>query len=100
MRRLTTYLLASLLGLAVFGALIGPETQTEKTIWFLAGITWPACGFMFYVTLGSLVVRLKRSVIVWVGGSVVFAPIGPFIAYFNMRRLVKKTLSENGGEAE
>ena len=38
----------------------------------------------FYIILGILAVKKKRSVVYWVGLSVITSPIGPIVAYFMM----------------
>jgi hypothetical protein len=47
-----------------------------------------AFGIGFYVALGVLANRLDRSWITWIGLTVITNPIGPFVAYFKMRKLV------------
>ncbi len=75
---------------------VGAESRTEKAAMAAGLLAWLIGGLMFYVSLADLVVRLNRSLIVWIGGSIVLAPIGPFVAYFNMRRLVKDTIRSQG----
>ena len=42
-------------------------------------------GFLaFYIILGIMAVKKKRSVVYWVGLSVITSPIGPIVAYFMM----------------
>lgn len=50
-------------------------------------------GLVFYVSLGMLAKRLGRSWIVWIGLTFITKPIGPFVAYFRMRRLVHNKLA-------
>lgn len=52
----------------------------------------------FYTFLGILAAKLKRSPIVWVGATFVFNPIGPFIAYGNMWRLVRAAVKATKSE--
>jgi hypothetical protein len=42
-------------------------------------------GLAFYIALGQLAARLGKSWILWVGLSIITAPVGPFIAYLMMR---------------
>lgn len=59
---------------------------------FVVWIILIVSGISFYVFLGILAVRMKRSPIVWVGTTFVFTPIGPFVAYYDMWRLVRKVV--------
>jgi hypothetical protein len=50
-------------------------------------------GIAFYVSLGMLAVRLGRSVVLWVGGSMLTSPFGPIFAYVHMQGLVRAQAS-------
>ena len=93
-RRLSWSLAASLLSFVavVIFAFNKPLVAALGPTAFVAWIVLIFSGISFYVFLGILAVRLKRSPIVWIGISFVFSPIGPFVAYYDMRRLVREVL--------
>lgn len=47
---------------------------------------------LFEVYLGILARRLNKSLIIWVGLSIITSPLGPYIAYYNMLQEVKNAL--------
>ncbi len=55
---------------------------------FLAVCVTVLCisGVTFYFYVGKLAATLGESPIVWVGGSIVTAPIGPIVVFFVMKR--------------
>lgn len=46
-------------------------------------------GLAFLVSLAILVKQFGKSLIIWVGGSMLTGPIGPLLAWGEMRKLVK-----------
>jgi len=44
----------------------------------------------FHIVLGIMAARLQRSLVLWVGATFITMPIGPIVAYINMRSLVMK----------
>jgi len=95
-----TFRLLGLCMLACYGAfvafmfaLFSPEAATLKSIRETLVLIMASGGLLFYVFLGVLVTKLKKSLLVWVGGAFVLAPLGPIVAYFGIKRLVAE--SEN-----
>lgn len=69
------------------------EMNPSVGLSFLQGISFLAdvvSGFGFYIYLGTLAKHLGKSWIVWVGVSVFTNPIGFFVAYFRMKKLVSE----------
>ena len=77
----------------VIAMMIASSEQTKGISPFegIAVLTWVISGLAFDISLGMLAKRLGRSWIVWVGLTLFTSPIGPFVAYFRMRRLVNNT---------
>jgi multidrug transporter EmrE-like cation transporter len=94
-RLLTASLLVSVGGAVCVLALPRPENNLDSLLSSLAFAAWVAGGVAFYVMLGVLASRLNRSPIVWVGAAFIFTPIGPLVAYFRMRSLIAKTLTQD-----
>lgn len=76
----------------VFAILIGDGKNKFEML--LVGLLYGSiiCLWIYLYYLGKLAGILKKSKIVWIGGSFVTAPIGPIVAYFSMANLVKKEL--------
>jgi hypothetical protein len=45
----------------------------------------------YLLYLWKLVKLFNKSILVWIGGAFVTAPIGPIITYYNMSKLVKNS---------
>jgi hypothetical protein len=86
MRDLTKYFAASYLSLFSGFAL---RSFSEK---LALGVVCIGCisVILYFVTLASMAKNLKRSPIYWVGGAIIFAPLGPILAYLNMWRVSSK----------
>jgi len=74
--------------IAFMFALFSPEADTLKSVREVLVLVIVSGGALFYVFLGILVKKLKKSLLVWVGGAFVLAPAGSIVAYFRMKRLV------------
>jgi len=96
LNRLTWSLVAAAGGFTTFIALAPWKDNENYVVNLLAGVAVLlsfVASIAFYVLLGTLAARLKRSVITWVGLSVITNPIGPIVAYFNMRGVVGEALA-------
>ena len=74
--------------IAFMFAFFSPEADTLKSVREILVLVMVAGGALFYVFLGVLATKLKKSLLVWVGGAFVLTPAGPIVAYFRMKRLV------------
>jgi len=75
----------------LFGVLNGSKQKYDFifVIMVLISIT---CSLLYLYYLGKLVDIYNKSRIVWIGGSIVTAPFGPIVAYFNMCNLIGKDI--------
>jgi hypothetical protein len=91
MRRLADAMTASMIVQLV--CMILPLFATTMSVGLAAAFlfTIVAAGIVFLVCLGVLASRLGKSWVLWVGMTVI-TPFGPFIAYFLMRKLVRKAI--------
>ena len=88
--------IASFASLMVFGMKVPAYERTHGAWEVLLGVlvlVWLVSGLGFYVYLVKLARRLGRSWIIWAGLAFITSPIGPFVAYFNMKELVARTLA-------
>ncbi|HSI21990.1 MAG TPA: hypothetical protein VK959_03100 [Methylophilaceae bacterium] len=87
MRDLTKYFAVSYLSLILAIATIEVSEKLALALVCIGVIS----GLLYYVTLATMATNLKRNPIYWVGGSIIFAPLGPILAYLNMWRLSSKS---------
>ncbi|APG25959.1 hypothetical protein [Syntrophotalea acetylenica] len=75
-----------ILGVSEDSGLINYEILTVAAIvlWLIIFIM----GILFIFSLGGLAGDLNRSGIVWIGLSIITAPIGPIVAFSMMRNIV------------
>lgn len=92
LRVLTNYFIGYI---SSFIAMILSAAFEVEIVFFLSLLIGVLSGLLFLIKLDTLALILKRSRIVWVGGSFIFAPLGLLIAYFNMRRIVNNQLNSN-----
>ena len=57
-------------------------TGPVSAVWALA---WIASGLAYIMFLGSLASAANKSVIQWVGGTIIFNYIGMFVSYYKMK---------------
>ncbi len=86
--QLTYGLFALILVLAV---ITGDSKNTYASIVAVSFTISTPCICICYCSLIKLCGIFNKSIITWVGGSIITAPLGPIVAYVNMSNLVKNT---------
>ena len=71
-------------GFAVYGALSGAEMEAPTLLIAPIGFTFFLSGMTFLVSLGLLASRTGRSVVVWVGLTIIGGPIGVLVSFILM----------------
>jgi len=80
--------------LYILMALVVSSPSHDSTLLFrvfllLLAVLMFSSAITFYVMLGKLALCFGRSIITWVGLTILTSPFGPFIAYFRMRSLIR-----------
>lgn len=70
----------------------------HNTIALFVGLPGVVASLVFIITLWRLAGALNRSPIVWVGLTIIFSPVGPFVSYFLMRQNVLSALQDSSNE--
>jgi hypothetical protein len=71
-----------------FPSFINSHPEPPMPLVLIVGAIMCVGALAFYISLGQLAARLGSSWIIWVGLSVLTAPVGPIIAYIAMRTKV------------
>jgi len=79
----------------VYVAQLGDKPEAAQTLSALLVLSIFASWIAFYVFLANLAIRLKRSVVVWVGLTFLTQPLGPIYAFTRMSDLVQQALRAN-----
>lgn len=66
----------------------------HDTIALFVGLPGIAASWVFIINLWRLAKSLNCSPIIWVGLTLIFSPIGPFVSYFIMRQKVIDALQD------
>ncbi len=67
-----------------------PNSQGVNLILLVIGFLSIISNIGYLIFLGKLASRNKKSIIIWVGTCLIFAPIAQVVTYFLMRGIVKR----------